>query len=107
MDELINKIASEYAWAHDTIGVNKNTFSRNDIDCANMVRIPIGSEISNAVKFGAKWAVKEVVDKMIKWIKENNGVYWRPWMDDSGDFYRGDLIDDFYNDLRKAVKKGE
>lgn len=103
MDELINKIASEYTWAHDTIDVNKNTFSRNDIDCSNMVRIPIGPEISNAVKFGAKWAVKEVVEKTIKWIRDNNGLYFRPWLDDSGDYYRGELEDKFYEELQKVI----
>ena len=55
----------------------------------------------------AEWKDKQSVEGIIKWIKENNGVYWRPWLDDSGDFYRGDLMDDFYDDLRKAVKKGE
>lgn len=50
---------------------------------------------------------KQLVESIIEWIKENNGVYWRAWMDDSGDFYRGDLMDNFYDDLRLFVKKGE
>lgn len=56
--EEINKIAEEYSWAHDTIGINKKTFSRQYGNVKDMVRIPIAEEIKNAVLFGINYVLK-------------------------------------------------
>lgn len=61
-DELLEELekeAKKYAWSHNTIGVNKENFTREDFDVSKMVRIPIGKEIEQAVMFGAKWMYKK------------------------------------------------
>ena len=51
----LEKVANEYAWAHDTIGVNRDTFSTRNVPVEKMVRVPIAEEIKTAVLFGANW----------------------------------------------------
>lgn len=60
VSEDLENTANGYAWAHDTIGVNKETFSTKDVPVEKMVRIPIGEGIKTAVLFGAKWAVRQL-----------------------------------------------
>lgn len=53
-------MADGYAWAHDTIGVNKDTFSTQNVPVEKMVRVPIGEEIKTAVLFGGKWTERQL-----------------------------------------------
>lgn len=57
--DCFEREANLYAWAHDTIGVNKETFSTRNVPVEKMVRIPIGEEIKTAVLFGARFAVRQ------------------------------------------------
>ena len=58
--EEIENIARQYAWAHDTIGVNKETFDTKNVPIDKMVRVPIGEEIETAVLFGIRYALSDV-----------------------------------------------
>ena len=60
--EEIENIARQYAWAHDTIGVNKETFDTKNVPIDKMVRVPIGEEIETAVLFGIRYALSHVQD---------------------------------------------
>ena len=51
----LEKAANGYAWAHDTIRVNRDTFSTRNVPVEKMVLVPIGEEIKTAVLFGANW----------------------------------------------------
>ncbi len=59
------KIANGYAWAHDTIGVDKETFATRNVPIERMVRVPIGEEIKTAVLFGLNCAVKKINDEFV------------------------------------------
>lgn len=56
----MEQVADGYAWAHDTIGVNKDTFSTQNVPVEKMVRVPIGEEIKTAVLFGGKWTERQL-----------------------------------------------
>lgn len=72
-EKKINEAANRYAWANDTIGINKNDFSRvNQID--DMVRIPISDEIKSAFIAGAKFSEKEMIEMAVEILKEAEAV---------------------------------
>ena len=80
--EKLDKLAKEFAWAHDTIGVDKETFSRDCPDVMKMVRIPVNKEMEHAYKCGAVWWGKEIIEEaveLIRWNNENGGCKFDGW----------------------------
>lgn len=61
--ELKEKIAKQYAWAHSTLGIDKETFQSEDthiIPACQMVRVPIYNTMETAVLFGLNYAERNL-----------------------------------------------
>ena len=59
-DKQIEDLASAYAWANDTVAVNRDTFETKYVPVDKMVRVPIAEEIETAVIFGVKTVLNNV-----------------------------------------------
>ena len=89
--EQKEKVAKQYAWAHSTLGIDKETFQSEDthmIPACQMVRVPIYNTMETAVLFGLNYAEKNL---------------WKPADgDDLPEYNREEVLENLWHDASEA-----